>query len=62
MDDGFEIPDDILERYLPGAGEHNASAEIVEKRTESDTLPDELPDSKVVDIRGPRVSVNLTGR
>ena len=53
MDDGFEIPDDILERYLPGAGEHNTSAEIVEKRIEATMLPDDLPGNKVIGVRGP---------
>jgi hypothetical protein len=53
QDDGHEIPDEILEKYLPGAGEHDTSIEIVDNRIDADELPKELPGSKVIAIRGP---------
>ena len=53
IDDGFEIPDDLLERYLPGSSSHNTSAEIVGKRIDATTLPDDISEGKVIGIRGP---------
>ena len=53
IEDGFEIPDEIIEKYLPGSGHYNTSAKIVEERYESNTLPDDLPRNKVIIIRGP---------
>jgi len=53
LEDGHEIPDEVLERYLPGAHSHETCAEIVEQRTEYEELPDDLPDGKTTCVRGP---------
>ncbi|MCK9568420.1 bifunctional DNA primase/polymerase [Candidatus Pacearchaeota archaeon] len=53
LDDGHEIPDEVLEKYLPGSGQHDTTAEIVDSRIEVDELPDVLPDDKVDAVRGP---------
>lgn len=53
LDDGHEIPDEVLARYLPGAGEHNTSAELINNRIDADELPEELPEGKVNTVRGP---------
>lgn len=53
INDGHEIPDEILEKYLPGAGEHDTSIKIINNRIDADELPEELPEGKVNAIRGP---------
>ena len=53
IEDGFEIPDEIIEKYLTGSRHYETSPEIVEERYESTTLPDDLPGNKIISIRGP---------
>ena len=50
--DGFEIPDEILDKYR-GYQPHTTNFEIVPNRKELETLPDDLPAEKVVVVKGP---------
>ena len=52
IEDGFEIPDEILDRYR-GNQTRTTNFEIIPSRKELVTLPDDLPAEKAVVVKGP---------
>ena len=53
IEDGFEIPTEVLERYSLGNEPHIVQAEIVTRRTQYDAPPEKPPEGKVSVVKGP---------